>query len=235
MSRLYNPYLNKDSCYNYINYLESAPSISLSKQDMMNVINSWKQDISDFSLLDIGCGLGDVVNNSAVKRFKSYTGVEPSKELFEYANKYNKNNNTQFYNCSVEELPFEDDSFDFMISNEAWYYIKDINKAAKECSRVLRKKSPVLIYTRNPDIMLSWPQIHKLIDKTEKDIRVHSIINTEVGVCDIGEHFLSRITIDDLIKSFERVNIKVVSVNYHQFNKIMLNTSISIQGEKLES
>ena len=37
---------------------------------------------------------------------------------------------------------------------------------------------------------------------------------------------------DDLIKSFERVDIKIVLVNYHKFNKVILDTSVSIQGEK---
>jgi len=189
-------------------------------------------------LLDIGCGLGNIVNNDVIKRFKNYTGVEPSEEFFKYANKYNKNDGVNFYNCSVEDLPFEDNSFDFMISNETWYYIKDINRAAEECSRVLRKKSPVLIYTRNPENMLDWPWIQgrgKLINKTEEDIEVHAVIKNVFGECDIGEHFLSRVSLDDLIKSFERVNIKIISVKYHQFGKIKLNTSISIQGEKKEN
>ena len=52
-----------------------------------------------------------------------------------------------------------------------------------------------------------------------------SVINTSFGECDIGEHFLSRISMDDLIKSFERVDIKIVLVNYHKFNKVILDTS----------
>jgi SAM-dependent methyltransferase len=232
MKKLYNPYLKISACQNYIEYSKSILDLTLHQRDMLNVLDNWKQDVSYFSLLDIGCGLGNIVNNDVIKRFKNYTGVEPSEEFFKYANKYNKNDGVNFYNCSVEDLPFEDNSFDFMISNETWYYIKDINRAAEECGRVLKEKSPVLIYTRNPNNMLSWPQIDKLINKTKEDIEVHSVINTSFGECDIGEHFLSRISMDDLIKSFERVDIKIVLVNYHKFNKVILDTSVSIQGEK---
>jgi len=230
--KLYNPYLKKLASKNYIEYSKSIIGLFFPVQDMINVLNGWEGDFSDCSLLDIGCGIGNIVNNDVIKRFKNYTGVEPSNEFFKYANKHNKNDRTNFYNCSVENLPFEDNSFDFMISNETWYYIKDINRAAEECGRVLKEKSPVLIYTRNPNNMLSWPQIDKLINKTKEDIEVHSVINTSFGECDIGEHFLSRISMDDLIKSFERVDIKIVLVNYHKFNKVILDTSVSIQGEK---
>lgn len=42
--------------------------------------------------------------------------------------------------CSgVEELPFEDDSFDIVISRQCLHYVEDVEKALEEVNRVLKK------------------------------------------------------------------------------------------------
>jgi ubiquinone/menaquinone biosynthesis C-methylase UbiE len=186
---------------------------------MIDVLNGWIADFSDCSLLDIGCGTGNISNNESVKRFKNYIGVEPSKELFEYANKHNKNSNTEFYNCSAEDLPFEDESFDFIISTEVWYYIKDIDRTAKECSRVLKNNSNFLIYTRNPDEMLNWPQIKKVISESDDDLKVHSDIEDS---CELGEHFFSKLSLEDLTNSFVNANLEIRGLEKYQHDRIMI-------------
>ena len=130
MKKLYNPYLKKSVSRNYIEFTDGRITFPL--QDMIDVLTRWEGDFSDCSLLDIGCGTGNISNTEFVKRFKNYIGVEPSKEFFKYANKHNKNSNIEFYNYLAEDLSFEDESFDFMISIETWYYIKDINKLSYE-------------------------------------------------------------------------------------------------------
>ena len=221
MKKLYNPYLRKSISRNYIEYINDR--ITFPSQDMIDVLNGWIADFSDCSLLDIGCGTGNISNTEFVKRFKNYIGVEPSKEFFKYANKHNKNSNIEFYNYLAEDLSFEDESFDFMISIETWYYIKDINKAAKELSRVLKNNSHFLIYTRNPDEMLNWSQIKKVISESDDDLKVHSDIEDS---CDLGEHFFSKLSLEDLTNSFVNANLKIRGVEKYQHDRIM------IQGEK---
>jgi len=221
MKKIYNPYLKKSVSRNYIEYTKDR--ITWTLQDMIDVLSGWEGDFSDCSLLDIGCGTGNVSNDESIKRFKNYVGVEPSKEFFNYANKHNKNNNTEFYNCSAEDLPFEDNSFDFMISIETWFYIKDVNKAAKELSRVLKNNSHFLIYTRNPDEINNWTQIKKVISESDNDIEVHSSI---IDVCDLGEHFFSKLSLEDLINSFVNANLKIIGLEKYEHGRIM------IQGEK---
>ena len=182
MKKIFNPYLKKSVSRNYIEFINDE--ITFSVQDVIDVLSGWDGELEKWSLLDIGCGIGNISKHELIKRFKEYVGVEPSKEFFNYANKHNKNNNTEFYNCSVENLPFEDNSFDFMISVETWSYIKDVNEAGKEISRVLKNNSHFLIYTRNPNEINNWNQIKKVISESDSDIEVHSSI---MGVCDLGE------------------------------------------------
>ena len=221
MKKIYNPYLKKSVSRNYIEFINDE--ITFSVQDVIDVLSGWDGELEKWSLLDIGCGTGNISKHELIKRFKEYVGVEPSKEFFNYANKHNKNNNTEFYNCSVENLPFEDNSFDFMISVETWSYIKDVNEAVKEISRVLKNNSHFLIYTRNPDELNNWNQIKKVISESDSDIEVHSSI---MGVCDLGEHYFSKLSLDDLIDSFENANLKIIGVEKYKYGRIL------IQGEK---
>ena len=231
MKKIYNPYLKKSVSKDYIDFIKGK--ISLSVQDMIDVLSEWEQDFSDCSLLDIGCGVGNISNDESIKRFKNYVGVEPSKEIFEYANKHNKNSNTEFYNCSVEDLPFEDESCDFLISTEVWYYIKDVDRAVKECSRVLKNNSNFLIYTRNPDEMLNWLQIKNVINESKNYLEVYSVItrpaigNLVRESCNLGEHFFSKLSLEDLTNSFVNTNLKIRGVEKYQHGRIM------IQGEKI--
>jgi len=225
LKKLYNPYLKKSVSRNYIEFTDGR--ITFPSQDMIDVLSRWEGDFSDCSLLDIGCGTGNISNTEFVKRFKNYIGVEPSKEFFKYANKHNKNSNTEFYNYLAEDLPFEDESFDFMISIETWSYIKDINKAAKELSRVLKNNSHFLIYTRNPDEMLNWPQIKKVISESDDDLKVHSCFSDIEDSCDLGEHFFSKLSLEDLTNSFVNTNLKIRGVEKYQRGRIM------IQGKKI--
>ena len=214
MKKVYNPYLKRSISRNYIEFTDDRMTFSL--RDMIDVLSGWEGDFGGWSLLDIGCGTGNVSNDESIKRFKNYVGVEPSKELFEYAHRHNKNNNTEFYNCSAENLPFEDESFDFMISIETWYYIKDVNKAAKELSRVLKNNSHFLIYTRNPDEINNWNQIKKVISESDDDLKVHSDI-TGSGDCDLGEHFFLKLSLEDLTNSFVNANLKIIGLEKYQY------------------
>lgn len=220
---LYNPYLKKSISKRYIECVGDKTTFPV--QHMQDALNSLEYDTSDFSLLDVGCGTGNISKDKSIKRFKNYTGVDPSEEFIDYANRYNRNSN--FYKGSVENLPFEDNSFDFIISTDTWFYIKDVNVAAQEISRVLKNNSNFIIYTRNPSLILNWSQIGRIISESDSEMKVHSIIKAPgFSTCDLGEHYFSKLSLDDLIGSFENSNLKIVELEKYEYGRIM------IQGKK---
>ena len=85
---------------------------------------------SDIKLLDVGCGTGistDFWDCDA-------TGIDPSEELLNQ----NKGKKLKLIQAAAEDMPFEDNSFDIVVSITAIQNFDDIEKGLKEIKRVGR-------------------------------------------------------------------------------------------------
>ncbi len=80
-------------------------------------------------ILDVGCGTG-----IATAFFKCDTGIDPSEKLLEKAEE--KFPGTLFIECAAEDLPFEDNEFDAVISVTAIQNFENIEKGLSEIKRV---------------------------------------------------------------------------------------------------
>lgn len=78
----------------------------------------------DDKLLDVGCGTGISSDFEC-----DVTGIDPSKELLNHAN-------IKAIKGIAEDLPFEDNSFDIIVSLTAIHNFSDIEKGLKEMKRV---------------------------------------------------------------------------------------------------
>lgn len=58
-----------------------------------------------------------------------------------------------FRECSCEDLPFPDDSFDLVLANHVLFYCSDISRACSEAARVLKPGGRFLCSTYGPDHM----------------------------------------------------------------------------------
>ena len=100
-------------------------------------------------LLDVGCGTGIATELFPCK----VTGVDPSEELLKQASFPTKQ-------APAENLPFEDYSFDIVISLTAVHNFDDIEMGLEEINRVAKE-----------DIILS------ILKKSDKFDEIESIIN----------------------------------------------------------
>ena len=96
-------------------------------------------------VLDLGCGCGcgfdTFVAASLVGPEGQAVGLDLSPEMLEYpraALARTRTRQLQFKEGSVESLPFEDASFDVVISNGALNLVPDKHVAFREIARVLR-------------------------------------------------------------------------------------------------
>ncbi len=62
----------------------------------------------------------------------------------------------KFLAGSAKDLPFDDATFDAIISVFVWLYVEDISTAAKELARVLTPQRRFVIVTANPGLYSLW-------------------------------------------------------------------------------
>jgi ubiquinone/menaquinone biosynthesis C-methylase UbiE len=86
-------------------------------------------------LLDVGCGIGNHIARYRARGFDA-AGVDGSEEMLEHAQAANPS--AALEQADVEQLPFEDASFDFVLCVEVLRYLPDAAPCISEMARVLK-------------------------------------------------------------------------------------------------
>lgn len=86
------------------------------------------------SLLDVGCGTGHHLRELRDRGFEA-AGMDGSAEMLEHARELNPGSDIQ--QADVNQLPYDDGSFDYAVSIEVLRYLADPQTAIREMARVL--------------------------------------------------------------------------------------------------
>lgn len=144
-------------------------------------VTGWALDFLTFcekdQVLDIGCGGG-----ATIARISQYiqtghlTGIDYSEVSVEMSQKLNeaeiRNGKIDILEASVKNMPFEDDTFDKIVTVESFYFWPDPVENLKEVRRVLKKGGVFLLVA---DIY----QKDDLAEETLKNIRRYELLNPE--------------------------------------------------------
>lgn len=113
--------------------------------------------VPDTKILEVGCGDGSFWTDSMKKipAEVSVTVSDISGGMLRDARRNIGADDTRFQyeECSCEELPFEENSFDLIIANHVLFYCDDIEKACQEIRRVLKKNGVFVCSTYGADHM----------------------------------------------------------------------------------
>jgi ubiquinone/menaquinone biosynthesis C-methylase UbiE len=224
MKKVYNPYDKNSIANRWIKFITDREIPGTNPhREFLTILENWNADFSNYSLLDIGCGSGIYSNHRAIKRFKNYTGIDSSETLISYAQENYENDKVEFFRSSVYDLPFEDESFDFLISINVWMHLKNIRLAAKECNRVLKKNSFFAIMTVDPDQLETWLNWRgEIIEKREDFFYGKWKLKNDFGEVDYGKHYYLNLNLKELIESFEVHNLKILHTNNHTDCRIVI-------------
>ena len=121
--------------------------------------------------LDIGCGTGWAVHNASkiVKENGKAFGIDLSPKMIEIAKANSPNNqNVFFFQANAENLPFEDNFFEFIICTNSFHHYLDPLKVLDEIFRVLKKEGEIYILDVTTDGFLA-KMLDKRFQKTEKE------------------------------------------------------------------
>ena len=94
---------------------------------------------------DFGCGTGRYTKYIHA-RFGSIAAIDPSEAIFSASHLLKNQSNVYFYKASIDNLPFNDDYFDFGFSLGVLHHIPDTQKAMNACVKKVKPGGYFLVY-----------------------------------------------------------------------------------------
>jgi len=108
-------------------------------------------------VLDDGCGGGRYTIGLKNLGFKKIVGLDISQDAIDFAKKMNPYpEEVSFIQGSALDLPFEDETFDFVFCNGVLHHTTDTEKGIKEIYRVLKPNGKCWLYIYGGKGSLFW-------------------------------------------------------------------------------
>ena len=165
-------------------------------------------------VLDAGCGSGKYLFKLSQLGYKNLYGVDLVEKL-ETFNKF------IYQQATIENLPFSDHQFDFIISHSVIYYLKNPEKAIKEFQRVGKKGCAVMVTAHTKYSLFTLIRKIKILLKFNDILHLNNV------------HFQSAHYYQKL---FQRNGFKVTLVdgyNYFSLSRNICNQFIRIVNKLL--
>lgn len=144
-----------NNIYDNEKFFESYSQMSRS-QHGLDGAGEWqtlKDLLPDFKgkrVLDLGCGYGWHCLYAAEHGAASVVGVDLSEKMLEVARQKNTFDNITYLHDSIDEVNFEPNSFDVVISSLAIHYIADFGKLAKNIAGWLTTDGQLVFSVEHP-------------------------------------------------------------------------------------
>jgi ubiquinone/menaquinone biosynthesis C-methylase UbiE len=122
----------------------------------LTFLRDWERIKTQDNILDVACGTGEferllLEGNPSQK----IIGIDISNRMLNVARKkYQTYPNVEFHQASVYSLPFESDSFDVIVSANAFHYFDNPQVALTEMKRVLKPCGKIVILDWNKDYLV---------------------------------------------------------------------------------
>ncbi len=114
-------------------------------RDYFDIVDKTHLDKSTTNALDVGCGSGRWSKYIADK-VKFIEAVDPSSAVLVASKMLKDNDNIRVTQASANNLPFPDNSFDFVFSLGVLHHIPDTRLALRSCISKLKSGGYLLIY-----------------------------------------------------------------------------------------
>lgn len=107
-------------------------------------------ELTGLDILDLGCGFGELSKYCIEKGAKSVIGVDISKKMLNIAEKHPK---IKYINSSMEDIEFDSNQFDLVVSSLAFHYVEDFNELIRKISNWVKPNGYLIFSTEHPMIL----------------------------------------------------------------------------------
>ena len=196
-----NVFLEKEIARNYDEYYKTKFGKKVDEAEK-KIINSLIENITPGNILDIGCGTGHWSVFLSEKGF-GVTGIDISDAMLDLAK--NKYPGMNFLKGNSQNLPFNNNSFDAVLSVTMLEFVDNIEKAVDEMYRVLKNSGYIIVGCLNKNsvigknksndpvfknaVFLSTDMLHKVFHQFEiTEIKTGVHLNDDYSFSDITEN-----------------------------------------------
>lgn len=107
-------------------------------EQFLNIVSDLGCELNERSrVLDFGCGNGNIVNEYSLKGYQAF-GCDIAFKQGEHVERLKNKNCIRLIEPDPYRLPFEDNYFDFVASDQVFEHVNDYSSALNEIMRVLR-------------------------------------------------------------------------------------------------
>ncbi len=155
-----------------VNYDEISRVYDDVRHADIELINSFLREIDfdkEIRVLDVGCGTGNHTDLLQKVTKGEVYGVEPSEGMLGKAKA--KESKVVFKQGYADELPFEDEYFDFVYMTDVIHHVPDIEAMFAEIKRVLKEAGQVCIVTQSHQQIENRPIVKYFPGTARVDIK----------------------------------------------------------------
>lgn len=145
----------KENKYDDNNFFEKYSNMSRSKEGLV-AAGEWetlKGLLPDFNgkrLLDLGCGYGWHCIYAMENGAESVVGIDISSKMLEVAKEKTKFPEVSYKCIAMEDMDFDDESFDVVLSSLAFHYISNFESIVKKIYGYLKKSGQFIFSVEHP-------------------------------------------------------------------------------------
>jgi ubiquinone/menaquinone biosynthesis C-methylase UbiE len=140
------------------------------------------------SVLEVGCGIGDLLKEIAKYRPRELYGVDSSKKMVAYAREFLKDEKVDVQVANMFRLPFPEKSFDLVVVMDEFQYLRDgkeMEKLMYEVTRVARQWV-VLVEETAPEPLQKEQYLARTIQQYQDEMRKKRFHLRSVDLLDIA-------------------------------------------------
>ena len=128
-------------------------------QHWLNLLSTHVPKEGVSRIVDIGCGTGRYSEPLAVHFRADVIGIDPSEKMLEEARGKNPRRGIDFRLALGEKLPVEESSADMVFMSMVFHHLRDPQRTARECHRVLRQHGYVCLRNTTIDAIETFPYL----------------------------------------------------------------------------
>lgn len=194
-------------------------------------------DLTDKSILDLGCGYGENDAYFIKKGAKYVMGIDISEHMISIANNNYKKDDIDYKVMAMEDISKIDKKFDIVVSSLAFHYIKDYDKLVSDIYNLLNDNgylifsmehplSNCIIYDNdlsNKHVTIGKKKYILIADYNREGMRIHHWNN-----CDVIKYHR---TIATIINVIANAGFKVEEINECMPNDEMISKNIKYANQ----